>query len=203
MQTRCWNWTGAIAGKGHGRFWVGGKLVPAHRYSYELATGTDPGKLQIDHRCHNERCVRPDHLRAVTPAQNLQNRRGAQRGSASGVRGVRKFRNRWRAEVQHNGKRIQVDSFAALADAEAAVIAKRNELFSHNDLDRPAAAVRGRSFTVAQAAAAGTLSAQVVLETTEEDMSFSFGGRLIHQKIWASEAVVADLEGPFGTSSED
>ena len=35
-----------------------------------------------------------------------------------------------------NGKRHHVGYFTTVQDAEAAVIAKRNELFTHNDLDR-------------------------------------------------------------------
>ena len=62
---------------------------------------------------------------------------GAQ--SASGVRGVH-FRNDlrkpWVAVVTHNGKAVRVGSFNSVEEAEAAVIAKRNELFTHNDLDR-------------------------------------------------------------------
>jgi hypothetical protein len=50
----------------------------------------------------------------------------------------KKDKNRWYAQLKHNGKQIHVGSFArdAKADAEAAIIAKRNEPFTHNDLDR-------------------------------------------------------------------
>lgn len=65
---------------------------------------------------------------------------GAHKGCKSGVRGVRQTPNgKWQASVGHNGKDITVGTFADLRDAEAAVIAKRNELFTHNDVDRNAA----------------------------------------------------------------
>jgi hypothetical protein len=57
---------------------------------------------------------------------------------SSGVRGVywEEERNCWVARVGHHGVRLSAGRFATLADAEAAVIAKRNELFTHNDADR-------------------------------------------------------------------
>lgn len=143
---KCWNWTTPSTDrKGYGLFMAvrdGRKRsIRAHRYSYELAHGPIAPGLEIDHRCHNHACVNPAHLRAVTTKQNAENRAGAQSNSKSGVRGVSwyKFTKKWRAVVGHNGKYYQVGTFATIAEAEAAVIAKRNELFTHNDLDRQAA----------------------------------------------------------------
>ena len=42
----------------------------AHRFSYVLAHGSIPTGLVIDHLCRNTLCVRPNHLRAVTSAEN-------------------------------------------------------------------------------------------------------------------------------------
>lgn len=42
----------------------------------------------------------------------------------------------WRAGVGHNGVKVNVGCFKTLEEAEAAVIAKRIELFTHNDADR-------------------------------------------------------------------
>jgi hypothetical protein len=53
--------------------------------------------------------------------------------AASDVRGVYPSRGRWRAQVVHNGKVFRVGTFGTIAEAEAAVIAKRNELDSHTD----------------------------------------------------------------------
>jgi hypothetical protein len=53
--------------------------------------------------------------------------------AASDVRGVYPSRGRWRAQVVHNGKVFRVGTFGTIAEAEAAVIAKRNELYGHND----------------------------------------------------------------------
>lgn len=136
----CWNWTGALRGR-YGNFYVGGrKCVQAHRFSYKIAHGQIPEGMEIDHICHNTQCVNPDHLRLASRKQNVENHSGSTSRSTSGVRGVywRKDVQKWLARVNHNGKAIQVGHFDSKSDAEAAVIAKRNQLHTHNDKDRPA-----------------------------------------------------------------
>lgn len=132
----CWNW---IAGTvtGYGLHSIGRKRVLAHRFSYELLVGPIPDGLQLDHRCHNRRCVNPDHLRPATNGQNVENHQGARADSQSGVRGVRRHRQSqlWMATVQHDGV-IHTRYFRNKADAAAAVIEMRNELHSFNDQDR-------------------------------------------------------------------
>jgi hypothetical protein len=94
--------------------------------------------MQIDHQCHRRDCVNPSHLRPVTRKQNQENRAGAQRRSRSGIRGVYwdSRDQRWRGGVRHNGRHVTVGGFDTAEAAEAAVIAKRCELFTHNDGDR-------------------------------------------------------------------
>jgi hypothetical protein len=95
--------------------------------------------LQVDHRytCPKN-CVRPGHLRPATNKQNCENLGGPSRNNTSGVRGVHwdSKRGKWRATMKHSGKKIHVGYFTDLAEAAAAVIAKRLELFTHNDADR-------------------------------------------------------------------
>lgn len=136
----CWEWTASKI-KGHGRLGHEGRTVYAHRLSYEIAIGPIPGGMEIDHICHNRGCVNPRHLRVVTPKQNNENRAGANPNSKSGVRGVhwRKDRQMWQAVIHAGPKMHHVGYFIDLADAEAAAIAKRNELFTHNNVDRKAA----------------------------------------------------------------
>lgn len=143
--TPCWLWTGAQNNKGYGQLGVDRRHVLAHRFSFMQAWGLPESWLsgvQIDHLCHVNACVNPLHLRPASCKQNHENLRGANRNSASGVRGVSWFKTRacWVAKVKHNGRQVHVGYFDDLAEAEAAVIAKRNELFTHNDLDRRAAA---------------------------------------------------------------
>lgn len=138
----CWNWTGCLDRKGYGI--IGEKQgdqkisLRVHRLAYSILVEPIGEDIQVDHRCHNRACVNPDHLRATTHKQNQENRSGARQDSSTGVRGVYFSRGRYAAEVRHHNRKIYVGTFASVADAEAAVIAKRNELFTHNDLDRMA-----------------------------------------------------------------
>jgi hypothetical protein len=43
----------------------------AHRWAYESEVGPIPIGLTLDHLCKVRRCVRPDHLEAVTLQENL------------------------------------------------------------------------------------------------------------------------------------
>jgi hypothetical protein len=134
----CWMWTGAKNLQGYGKISVQNHPEQAHRVSYEHYVGPIPDGMQIDHICHTRACINPDHLRPVTPKQNNEHRAGPSAVSSSGVLGVNwdKDRKKWAAYVTHHGKTQSVGRFDDLADAEAAVIARRLELFTHNDLDR-------------------------------------------------------------------
>jgi hypothetical protein len=140
----CWNWTAYRNERGYGTFGlvVDGKrkIVKAHRLAFVMETGGDIGDVLIDHRCHNRSCVRPSHLRTASPKQNQENLSGRKRQNTSGVRGVSwaSRHQRWLAKVTHNQKQVYVGLFDTVAEAENAVIAKRNELFTHNELDRVA-----------------------------------------------------------------
>jgi hypothetical protein len=133
----CWIWKGAVGHSGYGVFRVGDSLQKAHRYSYTRTKGPIPDGFIIDHLCHTPACVNPAHLRAVTPKQNVENRKGAPSNSSTGVRGVRLCPDgRYRASVGHAGEYFHVGSFPTLQMAEAAVVAKRLELHTHNEVDR-------------------------------------------------------------------
>jgi hypothetical protein len=57
--SQCLWWTGAVSGRGHGRFWFGrGRVVIAHRFAFALAYGVEvlDQVRVLGHRCDN-RCV--------------------------------------------------------------------------------------------------------------------------------------------------
>lgn len=67
----CLLWTACCSKYGYGSFKAGGKMVSAHRWSYEYHVGKIPDGLVIDHLCRVRNCVNPDHLEVVTNRENV------------------------------------------------------------------------------------------------------------------------------------
>jgi hypothetical protein len=73
----CAWWTGAVSGRGHGRFWLSaGRVMIAHRFAFAVLHGVDELQASqlLGHRCDNPLCQRvaPGH---VVVSSALQNRR--------------------------------------------------------------------------------------------------------------------------------
>lgn len=136
----CWNWAAAKVHNGYGVFTLPDQQQVAHKVAYRLCVGEVPEGYELDHACHNKSCVNPDHLRVVTRKQNIENRTKLQRNNTSGVQGVHwdPAVGKWSAVVKHFRKAYWVGHFSSLDDAAKAVLKKRNQLFTHNDLDRAA-----------------------------------------------------------------
>ena len=75
---RCWLWTEAINHNGYGLFYSDHRNILAHRFAYEQSAGKVPEGLELHHLCQTRPCVRPDHLKPVTHAENIQLGRGGQ-----------------------------------------------------------------------------------------------------------------------------
>jgi len=78
--TKCWLWTGATHGDKQNKLRYGsfrvGRMVQAHRFSYEMYYHTTiPEGMIIDHvearGCTSTLCVNPHHLEVVTNKVNL------------------------------------------------------------------------------------------------------------------------------------
>ena len=104
----CWLWTGAISGKGHGRFQIadhyrpvatGGRgrqtfVVIAHRFGFAVHYGVDAllDVPIVSHRCDNPLCQNPECWRESNHRANGQEyawRRNEVRGSLADIRGAR------------------------------------------------------------------------------------------------------------------
>lgn len=127
----CWHWTGAISGRGHGRFQLGddhdvtGKrrtfVIIAHRFGFALAHGVDAllATPVVAHSCDNPLCQQPTHWR---PGDARSNRRewAARRREAGPLVDQRGARGRARALR---------DAILSGADAEAIATAGLPSLY--------------------------------------------------------------------------
>jgi hypothetical protein len=114
---------GDVAGfehEGYRELRVDGRDIKAHRLAWFYAHGAWPDGV-IDHINQNKIDNRLANLRVVTISENRQNM-SKYRSNTSGHKGVyfSKPDGRWRAQINHCGKRNYLGSFATVEDAAGA-----------------------------------------------------------------------------------
>jgi hypothetical protein len=135
---------GAIAGhaskEGYIEVRVFGCKIYAHRIVYAITHGAWPEKF-VDHINGNRSDNRPENLRDVSNAENMQNRIGANANSVSGVRGVHwhKQVGKWCAAISPNGKYRHLGLFSSKEEAAAARAKAEAALFPTSEAARGAA----------------------------------------------------------------
>lgn len=103
----CLVWTGPLEHNGYGTIQRNGIRIKSHRYAWERANGPIPRGMYVDHICWNRACVKAEHLRLATPAQNSANLSTTGRASeATPVRNVRRSGDRWEVRVGAGGDHV-------------------------------------------------------------------------------------------------
>lgn len=123
---------GDVAGSRCGQGYIalgldGVRSVPAHRIAWAITHGEWPG-LEVDHINGNRADNRLANLRLVTTAENHQNMRRARSDSSTGVLGVSRRGDRYRAQIQVAGQKRWLGEFPTLEQARSAYVAAKREL---------------------------------------------------------------------------
>lgn len=79
----CWLWKGGQI-SGYGSY----RRIPAHRVSYALEHGGIPDGHIVHHTCRQRICVKPAHLKALTPTQHTYTHYGPTRPSVKQTPGT-------------------------------------------------------------------------------------------------------------------
>ena len=69
--TECWEWQAGKTGDGYGILTIGNYPYYTHRLSYIMFVGELDEDEQVNHTCHNRKCVNPYHLYSGDQQDNI------------------------------------------------------------------------------------------------------------------------------------
>ena len=87
-----------------------------------------PPGVFVDHINGNPSDNRRENLRLCTHAQNMQNSK-VRAHSGTGVKGVQKHANRYRARIRQDGRQVTLGNFLTMAEAKIAYDAAATRIF--------------------------------------------------------------------------
>jgi hypothetical protein len=121
-----------VSKHGYGVLRIDRTQYRSHRVAYMLATGEDPGEMEVDHIDGNKLNNRASNLRLATRRENQRNR-GLSKVNATGVKGVTWNREtrRYVTRMRVGGRNMWFGSFPSLEEAGVAIRAAREQL--HGD----------------------------------------------------------------------
>lgn len=113
--TGCWLWTGYMNRQGYGRLRVGGRsgrMILAHRASWERERGPIPDGLDCLHACDTPLCINPAHLFLGTHADNMADM--VRKGRIGGERHA-KAKLTWRKVLELRERRREGETYNRMA----------------------------------------------------------------------------------------
>ena len=126
---------GSLNSLGYFKVRVGFGIYSVHRIVWKMHHGTDPGRMQVDHRNGDPSDNRISNLRLATPRDNMRNT-PTSRKNTSGYKGVSYISatGKWLASLSYNG---EVTSFGCFDTPEEAneVVKEAREIL-HGDFAR-------------------------------------------------------------------
>lgn len=118
---------GTLSRAGYRYISIKGHKMLAHRLAWLYVHGVWPDGL-IDHINGDPDDNRIANLRVATHGENMQNRQRANRNNSTGMMGVRRYYNRWRAVISVGRTSIPLGIFDSPEEAHEAYLAAKREL---------------------------------------------------------------------------